>query len=179
MTNKRFFLTFFILAVVVWSSSWWLYHIFMYVVHAPGYSQSKLMEFVKTYLIWPLGLGYIIFQAILLKKKNANHWSITAKVFLGIMCLYFVYRFAFRPQVSQPQQLDIIFVFGLALLSGFINRASFGSLLLAWFCIIFINEMVIQGLFLPYRSGAISDIFNNMVGVSIGLMLSMKWFWKK
>jgi len=184
MNKKRYFLTFSILAIIVWSSSWWLYQIFMYVVHAPGYSQYKLMQFFKTYLIWSV-LGYIIFQTILLKKKNLSYPLIAGKILLTIVGLYFLYRFSFRLQISQPQQLDIVFFFGLALLSGFISnwfdfKVSFGILLLAWFFIIFINEIGVQRFLLSnIRSGTIMDVCNNIIGATIGLLLSMKWFWRK
>jgi len=79
--------------------------------------------------------------------------------------------------------MDIVLCFFLGLSSGLIlyplktrsriTNTEFIKLLSIWFFIFFINEVVIQTL-LSNRSGTLGDIFNNTLGASLGLSLSIR-----
>ena len=51
MNKKRFFLTFSIMAAIVWSSPRWLYKVFMDVVHSKYCSEGLLIAYVKPFLV--------------------------------------------------------------------------------------------------------------------------------
>ena len=85
--------------------------------------------------------------------------------------------------------LEILLLFLLALLSGYIIypltsgfkffKRVFVPVLVGWLVVVSINEGFMQGLWIPGREWDFRDISNNMVGVSVGLLLSIRWFWKK
>ena len=84
---------------------------------------------------------------------------------------------------------EMFFFFFLALLSGYMlyspkdkfkfTKGEFKAAWVTWLCIIFINEMVIQSRIEGRSGNIIWDFLNNMVAVSIGLVLSIRWFWRK
>lgn len=182
MNNKKFFLIFSILTFIIWSGSWWMYYAFMKTVHASSWSEAKLIKIISESCL-VLAFLYIAIQTVVLKKKGAKFLTIAGKVILTSLGLYFVYILAQKN--PNAEGLDIIFTFILALLSAFLSdkfnfKISFGSLLLVWFFILFINEMGVQRAFLSHiRSGTMIDIRNNMAGILIGLAISMRWFWRK
>lgn len=181
MNKKRFAGTFFVLASIVWSGSWWLWWVFHKVVHWPGYSQAKFMgDFGKISLFFCL--VYLLLQAIRLKKGSSGWPSIAGRVFLSIAGFGFVFFSASR--TWNAEGLDIVFYFILALISGFltyrqVTRFDFKGFLLAflaWVLIISVNELIQHSL--PMREGSTGDFGSNMAGVLVGLLLSIRWLRK-
>ena len=208
MLNRKSLLTFPILALVVWSSSWWAYRIFRKMDFPHPYSLRPVFMLSARAIISLLALAHIVYQIAYVK----NHYPrlVMRVVFFNIIGLCFVAFYALVVSMSQentwglivksPYPLkylitvilsapgyDIIFLFFLALISGYIiysptsrfNRNEFLKVLAAWFFIIFINEMIFQRFIFTFRTCSIFDIFNNMFGgILPGLVLSFRWFRK-
>ena len=81
------------------------------------------------------------------------------------------------------EEVDVLFVCFLAFVTRMpylktqqFYKREFVIALLLWSSLFFINEMIIQRSFFTERIGEIKDVFRNAFGVSIGLLLSDKWF---
>lgn len=208
MTNKKFLPTFCILALIVWSSSWWAYLVFRLADFPHPYSLRPILMLSGIALICLLALTHLIYQILAVKKNNPR--LIMRVVFYNIIGLCLVAFYALIVSIIQENTwglvvnntypikdlitivltasgYDIIFLFFFALISGYLlyspsdkfNKNEFLKLLAMWFLIIFINEMVFQRFIFTFRTSSISDVFNNMLGgVLPGLILSLKWFRK-
>lgn len=185
MDKKRFVWTFSIVALVVWSSSLWLYLIYMNLVQRPNWSEYILIKRFKTGCI-VLASIYIIIQAILLKNSGSNYLLIIQKVILSCAGLLFIGILA--SQKPTAEGLDIVFLFFIAFVLRIIFicplrlkfdiKTMFFAMAM-WLFIILINETIIQGVILSKRFGQASDIVYNMAGILTGLLLSGRWFWFK
>jgi len=123
-----------------------------------------------------IGLSFVGFYAVLISIVQENKWAFLSEHSYSLENLVTI--------ILAAGGLDMIFIFSLALLSGFMlkfNRRYFAMALISWFFIIFINEMLIQRFILPsYRTGSLCDVFSNMLGgVLPGLFLSLKRLYKK
>lgn len=207
MFNNKLFLTFSTITLLIWSSSWWAYRLFLWVDGQVYGKRFFRMEIIIAGIIFILFLEILV-QLFLLIKNKAR--LIPLKVFLNILGILFVGFYAFLVSIMQENTwglikanvmplrhlitvilaadgLDVLFLFFLAFISGHIiyygeNKFSgkrFVSALLIWFVIIFINEMVIQEFLVSsFRIGSLTDVFHNMLGgVFIGLLLSSRWFY--
>jgi hypothetical protein len=140
--NKKFFPIFFILAVIVWSSSWWAYWVFRWMDYPHPYSYSLrpvLMLNAMTFICL-LALGHVTYQAIAV--KNNNPLLLIRVLFYNIIGLCFVAFYALIVSVVQENTwaliikspypfkylitiilsapgYGIIFLFFLALISGY------------------------------------------------------------
>jgi len=87
-------------------------------------------------------------------------------------------------RVIDAEGLDLTLCFFLAFISGRIiysrttdfDIGNFKKALLVWVGILTINEIIQYAL--PFREGAALDILYNMIGVTLGLLLSTGWFWR-
>lgn len=183
---RTFFFNFIVFGTIVWSGSWWGWHLFHKVVHASGWSQDKLIDRGIVFAAF-LILAYI-FQQIRLLRKSGSSWKLL-KVFLSIIGIVFIAFFAYQQDLrADGEGIDVLFCFVLALSWGYLSypatttfdRRGFLGALSAWLGIIFTNEMIAQRfIFSDIRKGNMGDFGINMVGVLIGLLLSIRWFWKK
>lgn len=92
---------------------------------------------------------------------------------------------------ASAEGLEVLFVFLLAFLSGYLlypstNNFKFSKRLfmilmifIGWLIVVSINEAFIQRLWMSGRELDCLDILHNMVGVSVGLALSIGVFWKR
>lgn len=208
MTNKKFLPTFSILALIVWSSAWWAYWVFRLADFPHPYSLRPILMLSGIALICLLALARLIYKISAVKKNNPR--LVIRTMFYNIIGLSFVAFYALIVSIIQENTwgfianntyplkdlitivlaapgYDIIFLFFLALISGYalyspsdkFNKNEFLKLLAMWFLIIFINEMVFQRFVFTFRTSSIFDLFNNMLGgVLPGLILSLKWFRK-
>lgn len=178
--NKKFIIFSSIVAVIVWSSSWWLYHIYMNVVHSPGWSEDILIKRFKTSCTIAAFI-YIIIQAILLKKSVSKYLSIIQKAILSCAGLLLIGILANRK--LNAEGCDIVFLSFVSFVSGLLLKSDIKmmfSALAIWFFIILINETIVQGvIFSDIRKGQPLDIVYNMAGILIGLFLSRKYLWFK
>lgn len=208
MINRKTLLTFSILSLVVWSSSWWAYRIFRAMDFPHPYSLRPVFMLSAMAVISLLALAHMVYQIASL--KNYNPRLVMRVVFFNVIGLLFVAFYALIVSMSQentwglivksPYPLeylitvilsapgyDIILLFFLALISGYIiysptgkfKRNEFLKALVAWCLIIFINEMIFQRFIFTFRTSSVSDIFNNIFGgILPGLVLSFRWFRK-
>lgn len=87
-------------------------------------------------------------------------------------------------RVLDAEGVDLALSFFLALLSGLIiysptarfDWKNFRNAFMAWLIIISINEIIQYCL--PFREGDMRDIIYNMAGVTLGLLLSIRWLWR-
>ena len=172
-----------LMAVVVWTSSWWAWALFHNVVHAANWSEDKLIRqaggFFGLFMFF-----YLIIQAALLKKSGLR-WSLAfVRLVFSIAGLSAIAGLAGRK--PNAEGLDIVFSFMLAALSGFIiyskvekfDIARFFAALAAWLFIISANELLIQSI-LSFRKAQPADIAHDAAAVLTGLLLSSPWFWTK
>jgi len=209
MPNKKFLLTFSILSLIVWSSSWWAYWVFRWADYPHPYSLRTPIMLAGIVFILLLALVHIVYQVI--SGIRNRHGSVAKVIILNIICMVWVGFYAllvsmrgentwgflfqnsyhFKDLITillASEGWDIIFVFFLALLSGYIvysppdkfNKNEFLKALIAWCLILFINEMVFQRFIFTFRTSSITDVFNNILGGAVpGLSLSIKRFYKK
>lgn len=212
MNHRKFFQIFFILAVFTWSFSLWGYKIYIRVVDY--FSHYRIMQ-VAIFLYILFVVGYLITQirilrengsgSILTKTIRSTIWLLLLMLWVFIVCLFrfpqnvkmLYHPFQFGvPRFLDAEGIEVFFYFVLAFFSGRILYSSlvkvisreFWLIFIAWFIILFVNELGIQNLlcqlnklstFFPIRTISIYDIVNNMGGVIIGLVLSLPYFWRK
>jgi hypothetical protein len=180
---KRFFWTFVVIAIIVWASSWWAWLLFQRVVHSPNWSEARLIRFAETAFAVFM-LGYLIVQAIALKKSGFSFKAMPLRLFVSVLGLCCVAILAMHK--PDAEGLDMVFSFLLAFSSGGIiyskiekfQAGRFFSALSLWFLVLLVNEMVIQRV-LFFRKSQAGDFINNLTAVFIGLFLSSTWLWTK
>ena len=70
MSNKKSLPTFSILALIVWSSSWWAYRIFYWADFPHPYSLRPVLMLSAMAVICLLALAHIGYQIVAVKKNN-------------------------------------------------------------------------------------------------------------
>ena len=126
------------------------------------------------------GLCFVCLYAFLVSVIQDNRWVLLSDFFNGAA---FYPLKMLVPLIMAGEGLDVVFFFFLALISGYViyspaarfSGREFTKMLIIWFLIIFIDEMIIERFFLSYRSGSMLDVVNNMSGgVLIGLLLGRR-----
>ena len=137
---------------------------------------------VKKLFINTICVIFISLYAFLVSIFEENRWALVSKFFIGSNAYSLDYLRYLIKVVPTGQGADIVLCFLMALVSGHMvcskmaecTNKEFKKMLGIWFIIILINEVIVQRL-LFYRNGSLLDILNNMAGVLVSLLLSIRW----